>query len=120
MGGFASSQRREGAMSQSPHRALQPALSVFSVLFAIVGLFMIFSSRADGRRHARLWRWRLHLEVWERALDQRRGKLPVGYESTVPPSNLVPKRDFSYGETTVRQGCVMPCDAPSRRISCSS
>jgi hypothetical protein len=45
MGVLFSSQRRDCAMSQSPYRALQPALRVFSVLFAIGGLVMIFSSR---------------------------------------------------------------------------
>ena len=32
-------------MSQPPYRALQIALRIFSVLFTIGGLFMIFSSR---------------------------------------------------------------------------
>jgi len=45
MGAWFSSQRRDRTMSQPPYRALQVALRIFSVLLAIGGLLMIFSSR---------------------------------------------------------------------------
>src|SRR5207247_5936937 len=45
LGVFWSSSRRDGAMPKPPYRALQVALSIFSFLLAVGGLFMIFGSR---------------------------------------------------------------------------